>query len=137
MATNHHDQIVTIGDLDKEKCRWILQLNLGWDDLGDSDSLIEKIGQIATSLEDFRDRYIYPERKLLLFQRITQTGISWVLSDWLSKQIFEKCKQKLIEWGNLHADKNEYDKKSKYDQLRPLLYFRHSQAPRPSTENSR
>ncbi|KAA6360605.1 MAG: hypothetical protein EZS28_043868, partial [Streblomastix strix] len=136
MATIHsHEQVVTIGDQDKEKCRWILQLDIGWDELGDVDSLIEKIGQVATSIEDFRNRYIYPQKKLQLFQRITQTGIRWIFADWLSKQLYQQCYNMCKERGQLQS--NNFDKKSKYDMLRPLLFFRHGVAPRPSTETTR
>ncbi|KAA6385911.1 MAG: hypothetical protein EZS28_018561, partial [Streblomastix strix] len=109
---------------------WVLNVDCEWENyFPDAQQIARAIGRCCTSLEDFRDRYIYPKRRLLFLHRIyfafKNDHKDMRLSVKIANVFFNKCRELLRINKQLRPKGFEEGKNTpnKYEESHELKYL--------------
>ncbi|KAA6384134.1 MAG: hypothetical protein EZS28_020338, partial [Streblomastix strix] len=104
--------------------KWAKTVDVNWENYTESEAMAQMVGQCATSLIDFRDRYIYPKRRLLFVHRLYYAGLPMRIATKLGTDFYERSqdalniidqlKKKGFEEADLHP--------TRYEETHPLPF---------------
>ncbi|KAK2955592.1 hypothetical protein BLNAU_9451 [Blattamonas nauphoetae] len=109
-------------EISPEQYRWVQTVNFDWDSLDEPIEYMKQISKCATSLEDFRDRYIYTRKRLLFLSRLASTGIHIKLATFIANEFYKSAESEMKTRNMLDNKgfKASAGDLAKYDECHPL-----------------
>ena len=68
---------------------WVKSIPIDWDSYENPNQYIIGIAKCGLSLVDFRDRYIYPRKKLLFLSRLASCGILFKMANYVGAEFYK------------------------------------------------